>query len=98
MKCMIGSEVKKWLIQEQENQYPMIIGEKTGIGQLKSIDDTSYNHYCLQQSLYKYILEKNYDLQVSKMYLVVIHPDYERYIKVEVPYLKNYVEYMLNTF
>jgi hypothetical protein len=71
---------------------------KTGIGQLKSIDDTSYNHYCLQQSLYKYILEKNYDLQVSKMYLVVIHPDYERYIKVEVPYLKNYVEYMLNTF
>ena len=71
---------------------------KKGIGQLKSIDDTSYNHYCLQQSLYKYILEKNYDLQVSKMYLVVIHPDYERYIKVEVPYLKNYVEYMLNTF
>lgn len=71
---------------------------KTGIGQLKSIDDTSYNHYCLQQSLYKYILEKNYDLQVSKMYLIVIHPDYERYIKVEVPYLKNYVEYMLNTF
>ncbi len=71
---------------------------KTGIGQLKSIDDTSYNHYCLQQSLYKYILEKNYDLKVSKMYLVVIHPDYERYIKVEVPYLKNYVEYMLNTF
>ena len=71
---------------------------KKGIGQLKSIDDTSYNHYCLQQSLYKYILEKNYDLQVSKMYLIVIHPDYERYIKVEVPYLKNYVEYMLNTF
>jgi hypothetical protein len=48
--------------------------------------------------LYKYILEKNYDLHVSKMYLVVIHPEYERYIKVEVPYLKNYVEYMLNTF
>ena len=71
---------------------------KTGIGKLKSIDDTSYNHYCLQQSLYKYILEKNYDLHVSKMYLVVIHPEYERYIKVEVPYLKNYVEYMLNTF
>jgi ATP-dependent exoDNAse (exonuclease V) beta subunit len=43
---------------------------KKGIGQLKSIDDTSYNHYCLQQSLYKYILEKNYDLQVSKMYLL----------------------------
>ena len=71
---------------------------KTGIGKLKSIDDTSYNHYCLQQSLYKYILEKNCDLHVSKMYLVVIHPEYERYIKVEVPYLKNYVEYMLNTF
>lgn len=30
-----------------------------GVGQLKDIDDTSYNRYCLQQSLYRYILEKN---------------------------------------
>jgi hypothetical protein len=70
---------------------------KKGIGKLRGIDDTSYNHYCLQQSIYKFILEKNYGLQISKMFLVVIHPELDGYFKVEVPYLKNYVEYMLNT-
>lgn len=68
-----------------------------GIGKFSDIDDTSYNRYCLQQNLYKYILEKNYGLKVSKMYLIVLYPDYDRYYKVEVPYLKNKIEYMLNT-
>jgi very-short-patch-repair endonuclease len=68
-----------------------------GVGQLVDIDDTSYNRYCLQQSLYKYILEKNYGLTVSKMFLIVLYPDYDRYYKVEVPYLKDKVEYILNT-
>lgn len=70
---------------------------KQGIGRLANIDDTSYNHYCLQQSLYRFILEKNYGIEISKMFLVVIHPDYPKYYKVEVPYLQNYVAYILNT-
>lgn len=68
-----------------------------GVGQLSDIDDTSYNRYCLQQSLYKYILEKNYGLKVSKMYLIVLYPEYDRYYKVEVPYLKDKAEYILKT-
>jgi hypothetical protein len=68
-----------------------------GVGQLSDMDDTSYNRYCLQQSLYKYILEKNYDLNVSKMFLVVLYPEYHTYYKVEVPYLKEKVEYILKT-
>jgi len=70
---------------------------KRGIGELSSIGDTSYNHYCLQQSLYRFILEKNYGVEISKMFLVVIHPDYNKFYKVQVPYLKNYIVYMLNT-
>lgn len=68
-----------------------------GIGQLADIDDTSYNRYCLQQSLYKYILEKNYGLKVSKMYLIVLYPEYDRYYKVEVPYWQDKAEYILRT-
>ena len=68
-----------------------------GVGQLSTIHDTSYNRYCLQQSLYKYILEKNYDLSVSKMFLIVLYPDYDKYYKVEVPYLKDKAEYILRT-
>jgi hypothetical protein len=68
-----------------------------GVGQLSDIDDTSYNRYCLQQSLYKYILEKNYGLTVSKMYLIVLYPEYDKHYKVEVPYLKDKAEYILRT-
>ncbi|MCH8535322.1 MAG: hypothetical protein LAT51_09665 [Flavobacteriaceae bacterium] len=68
-----------------------------GIGQLSEIDDTSYNRYCLQQSLYRYILEKNYGLTVTKMNLVVLYPNYDRYYKVEVPYQKDKAEYILRT-
>lgn len=66
-----------------------------GVGNLSHIDDTSYNRYCLQQSLYKYILEKNYEIKISKMYLIVLYPEYDNYYKVEVPYLKNEIEYIL---
>jgi very-short-patch-repair endonuclease len=70
---------------------------QSGVGQLADIDDTSYNRYCLQQSLYKYILEKNYGIQVSKMYLIVLYPEYDKYYKVDVPYLKDKAEYILRT-
>jgi len=68
-----------------------------GSGQLNDMDDTSYNQYSLQQSIYRYILEQNYEVSISKMYLVVLHPDYNQYYKVEVPYLKDKVEYILST-
>ncbi len=70
---------------------------KVGIGKLKDIDDTSYNKYCLQQSLYKFILEKNYNLKISRMFLVVLCPEYDNYYKVEVPYWKDWAEYILRT-
>lgn len=68
-----------------------------GVGQLSDIDDTTYNRYCLQQSLYKYILEKNYGIKISNMYLIVLYPEYDKYFKVEVPYLKSKAEYILGT-
>jgi hypothetical protein len=66
-----------------------------GVGELCNIADTSYNHYCLQQSLYRYILEKKYGLKIHKMFLIVLHPDYNRYYKVETPYLKKEILYIL---
>lgn len=68
-----------------------------GVGNLSDISDTSYNRYCLQQSLYRYILENNYGLKISKMYLIVLYPEYDRYYKVETPYLKDRIEYILKT-
>jgi hypothetical protein len=97
-----GFEIYDWKRSKKvvnSNTGEPIINNKwqCGVGHLSDIDDTSYNRYCLQQSLYKYILEKNYGLAVSRMFLVVLYPDYDRYYKVEVPYLKKKVEYILQT-
>ena len=59
-------------------------GEK-GLGELNQIEDTPYWHYCIQQNLYRYILERNYDIIIEKMYLVVFRDDTNEYRKLEVP-------------
>lgn len=68
-----------------------------GVGKLSDIPDTSFNRYCLQQSLYRYILENNYGLKISRMFLIVLYPDNDRYYKVETPYWKERIEYILKT-
>lgn len=49
------------------------------------LPDTAYYHYCLQQNLYRYMLEKNYGIRVKAMNLVVLCPDYANYRLVSVP-------------
>ena len=67
----------------------------SGINGLEHLTDTSYIHYCLQQNLYRYILEKNYGLKVSRMNLVVLHPDYTSYRIVNIPIMNHEVEIVL---
>ena len=54
---------------------------------IEAMDDCNYNHYCLQLNLYKYMLETEYDLKVSKMQLAIFHPNQETYKEIEVPSL-----------
>ncbi|MDD7236504.1 MAG: PD-(D/E)XK nuclease family protein [bacterium] len=59
---------------------------------LERLPDTTYYHYCLQQNLYRYILQKNYGLKVSEMNLVVLHYDYNNPIVLPVPLLQYEVQ------
>ena len=68
-----------------------------GIGKLAHIDDTPFNRYCLQQSMYKFILEKNYGISIKAMYIVVLHPDYANFYKFPIPYHKKEIEYILSS-
>lgn len=67
-----------------------------GLNGLEHLTDTSYIHYCLQQNLYRYMLQKNYGLKVSRMNLVVLHPDNPLYRVVPIPPMEREVEIMLN--
>lgn len=56
---------------------------KRGKSPIEHIPDCNFYHYSLQVNLYKYILEKNYDIEISDMWIVNIHPNnefYEKYI------------------
>ncbi|MBR5456993.1 MAG: PD-(D/E)XK nuclease family protein [Bacteroidaceae bacterium] len=55
-----------------------------GLNGLEHLTDTSYIHYCLQQNLYRYMLEKNYGIKVSRMNLVVLHPELPSYRVVPI--------------
>lgn len=56
-----------------------------GINGLEHIPDTRFYHYAIQQNLYRYILETNYGLTINKMYIVVLHHQFDCYQKFEVP-------------
>lgn len=68
-----------------------------GLGPLGGVPDTSFHHYAVQQSLYRYILAKNYGIDVAACRLGVFHPDMPDFSVVEVPYLLNEVKALLAT-
>ncbi len=59
-------------------------GGRTGINGI-SLPDTPYYHYCMQQNLYRYMLETHYGIRVKAMNLVVLCPDYPTYYIAPVP-------------
>lgn len=59
---------------------------------IDNLDDSPYYHYALQLSLYKYILEKNYGITISKLRLGIFHPSYNKPYVLEMPHLKNEID------
>lgn len=70
---------------------------KCGFGPLAHIPDTAYYHYALQLSIYRFILERKYGIEVRSSRLGVFHPDNSTHYIVEVPYLRREVIILLNS-
>lgn len=64
--------------------YPKKYGFGRGLSVLSHLDNSSYYKYEIQQSFYKYILEKDYGIKVSSMILAVLYPDYDRYYAIKL--------------
>lgn len=75
---------------EEENRW------SSGINGLEHLTDTSYSHYCLQQNLYRHIVEKNYGIKIKRMNLVVLHPDKSNYQIVPIPRMEREVNIILD--
>jgi len=62
---------------------------------LSSLKDTTLNHYAIQLSIYKYLVEKYAGVKVDEMFIVYMSENIENYEIIDVPYLKKEVETIL---
>ena len=62
---------------------------------LTHLKDTTLNHYAIQLSIYKYLVEKYTNLKIEEMFIVWFSENIENYQIIEVSYLKKEVEKIL---
>ena len=55
------------------------------------LPDTNYWHYALQLNIYKAILVEKYNMNITNLYLVVLHPEHSDYLRIPIPDLQNEV-------
>ena len=70
---------------------------KTGIKkETADLLDCKFNHYSLQLSLYRYLLEKNYNITLDNQ--MIIHLDINNVKNYVTPYLKDHIEAILKHY
>ena len=62
---------------------------------LNHIKDITLNHYYLQLSIYKYLIEKYTCLKVDEMFIVYFTENNDNYEIIEIPYLEKEVKQIL---
>ena len=58
---------------------------------LTHLKDFTLNHYYIQLSIYKYLVEKYTNLKIEEMFIVWFSENIENYEIIEIPYLKDEV-------
>jgi ATP-dependent exoDNAse (exonuclease V) beta subunit len=67
-----------------------------GLGKLKDLCHCNYIHYSIQLNIYKRILETRYDMKISEMALVIIHPDNNNYMLESIKDMTKYIDIIFN--
>ncbi len=67
-----------------------------GLSCLSHLDNCNFIHYSIQLNMYKYILEKYYDIKVSKMIIVILHPNNSDYKMIEIQNMSKEIQDMID--
>lgn len=62
---------------------------------LQHLKDFTLNHYYIQLSIYRYLVEKYTNLKIEEMFIVYFSENIENYEIIEIPYLEKEVEEIL---
>jgi hypothetical protein len=70
-------------------------GER-GYPPMQKHHNTNFAHYTLQQSLYAWMLQQNYGIQIEEMYLLQVHPSISCAKELEISYIEDEVEEIMS--
>jgi hypothetical protein len=85
-------EIGDWK-RTKDLSYFCTFGKDKGIPQcLQDLDNVNFTHYSLQLSIYKWILAEKYNIRVSKLFLIVLHPNQSNYVIHDIPDIDEYQE------
>jgi len=68
---------------------------KKGKGPVEHLDDCNAMHYSLQVNLYRWVLERNYGVTVSRMFLLRLHPNDEDFEQLEIDDMQDEIQQMM---
>lgn len=66
-----------------------------GKGPVHTLDDCNYIHYSLQLNMYKFLLETYYDIKVKSLHLLILHPNHDTYIKIDIPFMDSHINKLI---
>lgn len=89
-----GGRTKIWLVDWKRSKEikTEAFGNKRGRAPFQCLQDCNHDHYSLQLNIYKYLLEKNYNMIIERMTLVILHPNQDDYLMFEVSDLQPEVQ------
>ena len=86
---MIGKRCKE-IVKENKFQSCLNI-------YLSHLPDCNFIKYSMQLNLYKRIIENNYDIEISKMFIVNLHPNQNSFNEIEVLSMDKDLDIILNS-
>lgn len=104
--CLFKSNNGKYVMVDWKRSKKLIVkgtnkpdkrGFQIDIEGLRDLTNSSYFRYCIQQNMYKYILEHEYNILISDMILAVFHENYPNYHSIKLPVMTNEIKIIFNS-
>jgi len=86
-----GYEIYDWK-RSREIVFDDPWGKKSPVSGLENVPDVNYWHYSLQLNIYRKILQEKYNLPITGMYLICLHPDHSSYQRIDVQPMEPEIE------
>jgi len=104
--CLFKNPEGKYVMVDWKRSKKLIVkgtdkpdkrGFQIEIEGLNTMTNCSYFRYSIQQNMYKYILEKEYNITISEMILAVLHENYPNYHTIKLPEMINETKAIFNS-